>query len=475
MKMGSLFRTCLANEAALLRTDRRALWAIVSVLMLALMAAAWGAIRHAEHQHAARQGHEQAYKVWLSQDQKNPHSAAHFGLHVVRPASSLAFLDPGVGGFAGAVVWLEAHKRNSPLIREADDDGGLARFPAPSVAFVLAAIVPLLLVFIGYGCVSGERDAGRLGMLAASIGSFAPLLLAKAASLWLVAAALVLLATGTGLAVAALSGMGMPPTARLAWWMAAHLAHLAVWAAAIVVLSSLSRRSRTALMVLVLCWAASVFVIPRVAANVAQALSPLPGSYEFRDRLDQDLKRVRDPLWPEDGSVSEFEKQVLARHGVGHRDKLPVSMRALMLMRDEEVGYPVFDDSFGNLDLIARRQERIVSVASVLSPSLAMARLSAALAGSDAEHARRFLGEAELHRRRFMEMVNGDLLHNAVGREYTYKAGPELWSRAPAFAYGEPPLAWSLGGARTALLVMAAWLLAGVFLLVRIGARLAVR
>lgn len=473
--MVNLFRTCLASEAALLRADRRAFWAIVSVLVLALAAAAWGAVSHAEHQRATRLGQEQAYKVWLSQDQKNPHSAAHFGLHVVRPASSLAFLDPGVGGFAGAVVWLEAHKRNSPLLRDAEDDGGLARFPAPSVAFVLLAIVPLLMVFVGYGSVSGEREAGRLPLLAASIGSFAPLLLAKAASLWLVGVALVMLATATGLAVAALSGIGMPPLARLAGWSASHLAHLAIWAVVIVWVSSMAKRSRTALIALVLCWAASVFVVPRIAANVAQVMEPLPGSFQFSERLEQDLKRVRDPLWPEDGSVSEFEKQVLARYGVDHRDKLPVSMRALSLMRDEEVGYPVFDESFGQIDGIARRQERVVSVASMLSPPLAMARISAAMAGSDAEHARRFLGEAELHRRRFMEAVNGDLLHNAVGREYSYKAGPELWSRAPAFSYGEPPVPWSLGGAATAISILVAWLVAGSFLLWRTGARLPVR
>src|SRR3546814_2303567 len=49
---------------------------------------------------------------WLSQDKKNPHTAAHFGNYAYKPQGTLAFFDNGIGNYAGSVVWLEAHKTN---------------------------------------------------------------------------------------------------------------------------------------------------------------------------------------------------------------------------------------------------------------------------------------------------------------------------------------------------------------------------
>src|SRR3546814_3941600 len=62
---------------------------------------------------------------WLSQDKKNPHTAAHFGNYAYKPQGTLAFFDNGIGNYAGSVVWLEAHKTNFAQNRPAQDNGAV--------------------------------------------------------------------------------------------------------------------------------------------------------------------------------------------------------------------------------------------------------------------------------------------------------------------------------------------------------------
>src|SRR3546814_4601390 len=48
-------------------------------------------------------------ELWLSQDKKNPHTAAHFGNYAYKPQGTLAFFDNGIGNYAGSVVRSEEH------------------------------------------------------------------------------------------------------------------------------------------------------------------------------------------------------------------------------------------------------------------------------------------------------------------------------------------------------------------------------
>ena len=128
------------------------------VLILAIAALAFGVQQTTRAQHAREHARERATDQWQGQGEKNPHVAAHYGTHVFAPTSAATAIDPGVSAFMGRSVKLEAHRRNLASHSAAQDGGGLQRMGAFSVAMVLLQLVPLLIIALGYGLWSRERE-----------------------------------------------------------------------------------------------------------------------------------------------------------------------------------------------------------------------------------------------------------------------------------------------------------------------------
>ena len=95
---------------------------------------------------------------WLDQGNKNPHSAAHYGIYAFKEPRPLAVVDPGVQAYLGSAVYLEAHKQNEPLYRPAQDGTALQRFGDLSPALVGQALLPLLVILLGFAAFAGERE-----------------------------------------------------------------------------------------------------------------------------------------------------------------------------------------------------------------------------------------------------------------------------------------------------------------------------
>jgi ABC-2 type transport system permease protein len=105
---------------------------------------------------------------------------------------------------------------------------------------------------------------------------------------------------------------------------------------------------------------------------------------------------------------------------------------------------------------------------------LALRSASMSFAGTDFAHHRNFARAAEEHRRNFVQLLNEDLMNNAIQSNPGYSAGPELWEKLPVFA-PEPIAAHELWrGARRDILVLAGWLAAALGLLTFSATRLRV-
>lgn len=79
----------------MLRDGRfRVLAVVVLALSLLSLAAGWKSYTDLSHQHAAAQAATR--EQWLSQEKKNPHSAAHYGMYAFQPKSQLAMVDTGI-------------------------------------------------------------------------------------------------------------------------------------------------------------------------------------------------------------------------------------------------------------------------------------------------------------------------------------------------------------------------------------------
>jgi hypothetical protein len=92
--------------------DGRFRWSagIVLVLLLASLFTSWRYVStEINERELAKQGER---KRWLNQDEKNPHSAAHYGNYAFKPKHLLSTLDDGTDAYTGVAVLLEAHHQN---------------------------------------------------------------------------------------------------------------------------------------------------------------------------------------------------------------------------------------------------------------------------------------------------------------------------------------------------------------------------
>lgn len=140
-----MIATVLRKEFLAVLRDGRVLTGAAALLALGIIALASGAARYSALAGERAAAQALVAEQWTQQGEKNPHSAAHYGVYAFRPALPLSFFDPGVVSFEGVAIWLEAHKRNFATGRPADDMTPLARFGELSLSFVFQALVPLAL------------------------------------------------------------------------------------------------------------------------------------------------------------------------------------------------------------------------------------------------------------------------------------------------------------------------------------------
>ena len=191
----SLIRSVARKEVREVVRDGRLRLLCGIVVVLAFAAFAFGAQQARRAEAARAHAQERAAAQWEGQGKKNPHVAAHYGTHVFAPTSVVTAVDPGVSAFLGRSVKVEAHRRNLAAHAEAQDGAGMKRLGAFSVATVLLQLVPLLIIALGYGSWSRERERGTLRQLL-SIGVDRRILLwGKALALLVVVVGLMLPAT----------------------------------------------------------------------------------------------------------------------------------------------------------------------------------------------------------------------------------------------------------------------------------------
>jgi ABC-2 type transport system permease protein len=395
--------------------DGRFRWgaALVGVLLFLSLAAGFAQRQEVDRAHASAQA--MSWTQWLEQGDKNPHSAAHYGIYVFRPVSTLSFVDRGVDPYMGVSTWLEAHYQNPFEHRAVQDTPALARFADLTAANTLQLLVPLLILLLAFRSFTGEREQGTLRQLL-SVGVDPRRL-----------------ATGKVLGVSALA-----PT------------------------------SRTALALLLCFWILNGLVAPRVASDVARNRVPLPSSLEFQQAIQSDLSDGFADHPSREDRQQILRDSVLAAHGVDDPAELPFNFAGLSLQSGEEFANLVFDRRFGELAVRVREQLELHRRLGFVAPHLSVRSLSMALTGTDPAHHERYSNTAEEHRRLIQRIMNEDIMENSRFGE-TYIADGSLWARVPEFEYRGPGIGWALAGQGTAAGGLLLWLVLGL-VLARAGA-----
>jgi|JI8StandDraft_2_1071088.scaffolds.fasta_scaffold15946_2 ABC-2 type transport system permease protein len=141
------------------------------------------------------------------------------------------------------------------------------------LAFVAIVVAPLLLIALGHGLFSGDRDSGAARLVLAQAGRLGPLLLARSLPRLALVAGPILLA----LALLLATGPDLPGRSAAALdWAGLALALLAAWWGAILWVNSRRVSADGAALTLVSLWALFTLVLPVLLAANVQLLHPAP-------------------------------------------------------------------------------------------------------------------------------------------------------------------------------------------------------
>ncbi|MCC7536627.1 MAG: DUF3526 domain-containing protein, partial [Deltaproteobacteria bacterium] len=445
----------------------------VGVLIAALLATALAfGYRQAAAVRAERSAAQaEADEHWREQGERNPHVAAHYGTYVFKPAGPLPFVDPGVELYTGASVRIEAHRRNVAEGARARDGAALARFGQLSVASVLQLLAPLLVVGLGFAAWTAERERGTLrqllGLGVAPGVLFVGKALGLAVALGMLLVPALVLGTATTLALAGGGdeAPGAPGAPRAIAMAAAYAVYLGAFLAVTLYVSALAPSSRVALVGLLGFWVVTSLVIPRAASDLVARVAPAPTHAELAAAIRRSTERGLPGGPSRDERVNAITEALLERHGFAGSELLmdPALLASIELRAEAAFENEVIDHHFGEHVRGVERQEQWVQWASVLSPFVAIRSLSMAFAGTDYAHHRHFADAAESHRRALVEMLDREIGERGGTDAWSYRAGRELWERAPALRYEPPDLGWVLARQAPSAGVLFAWL--GVALL----------
>lgn len=462
-----MLRTIASKEYRELLRDGRFRWAggIVAGLLLVAGLAGFTAWREQAAQRDAAQATMQA--TWFNQPPKNPHSAAHYGLWAFKPQMPLAFVDRGVDPYTGTASWLEAHRMNEFRFRPAMDATAAQRFGEWTAAGVLQQLIPLLIILLGFSAFAGERERGTLRQLASLGVPTGTLLRGKALGVTAALAVLCAPAAVIGAAVVTMSS-GASGLLRLGALSAAYLAYFGVVLTVTLVVSARARSARAALVTLLALWAANGLLVPRVAADVAQAAFPTPTARAFQAEVERGLASGIDGHSPSEARYASLQDSVLRAHGVESVDSLPFNYIGFAMQRGEEHANDVYAHYFGQLWDRFAQQDRAQLVGAVVAPVIAVRFLSMGIAGTDFGQHRAFAEQAEAYRQEFNRVMNNEIRDRARADEsFSYQADSTLWRSIPAFMYEAPSLGRALSTHAVSLVVLGAWLVLAALLVAR--------
>lgn len=432
--------------------------ALVLLLLITALLSGWSYQQRVSAERTVAQ--EAQRRQWLEQGEKNPHSAAHFGIYAFKPEGVLALVDRGLEPWLGVSSWLEAHKQNDFQHRPARDGTAIQRFGALSAAGVLQQLVPLLILVLCAPLIAGERESGTLKQVLSLGVRPRTLLFGKALGILTALTLLAVPCTLMGSLVLWLgssSSLDTDTLVRFGLMGAVYGLYLAGFVAMGLAISAIAPSTRVALLASIGFWILSSLLLPRVMADVSRQVYPLPSSNAFKQAIDRDIAQGIDGHGAEDERVEQLKQEVLARYGVGKVEDLPINFDAVRMQAGEEYGNRVFDTHYGSLWHRLEQQDSVQSAAGLIAPIIPVRTLSAALAGTDHAHHLDFARSAEAYRRGLVKQMNDHLATYSRTGQWDYKASQALWEQVPAFEYRRPEVSWALREAGASVPALMAW------------------
>ncbi len=376
-------------------------------------------------------------REWKDQDRNN-HSAAHWGTFLFKPVSYLSLLESGTHIYSENQYRVEAHKRPQMHSYRLPDLEAFMRRPDLNTAFFFQWLTPLLVIGLGFSLISSEREKGFLKVLSVQGASFGELVAGKFIALY--AAVLMFIIPPLAVMIAGLIFEGEPfhHLIRAFCWVILYLLYFFLVSGAVLLISALSPSSWSSLMINITVWILCILLIPKFSTSLADGRYPLPSYHEF----EHNVKTGFDKGLGNDGSYTYrseiYLKKYLDQFNADQISQLPENISfALDLIQAEAYENKVNDFYSGQVEKKFDGQQQLMDYMGLLDPFIAVRQLSMAFAGTDVRHHIDFFNKAEQYRNTMMDRLNKRELEIAVSGKAKV-SNHDFYRSIPDFQYDYP-------------------------------------
>jgi len=165
-----------------------------------------------------------------------------------------------------------------------------AFFPAPDLLYVVRVVLSLVALLFGFDQISREKEGGTLRLMLANPASRGAVLLGKWLGNFASLAVPFLLVSALGVAVLALDpdiGFSAGRSGRLALILGLTLVYIAFFLSLGLLVSALTRRSSSSLVILLFAWALLVFVLPNLGTLAVRQMVDVPSVRALSEKRQQ--------------------------------------------------------------------------------------------------------------------------------------------------------------------------------------------
>lgn len=397
--------------------------------------------------------------IWETQEEKNPHSAAHYGTYAFKPKFALSLFDYGVTKYTGNSIFLEAHSRNEATFSEASDQTSLARFGTLSINFVLIYLFPLLIILIGYNSYSKEKENQTIRLLKSQGAHPIKLALGK----WFATFIPVFVLTAIVFIIVGIILVNIEDLAFFSWsslltLFGLYTLYYLVISTFTVLISMWSKSSGIALVSSLTVWILFSFITPKVSTNLANENHPYPSKSEFNARIAEDKKNGLDGHNPWNEAAKTLEEETLKAYGVDSISQLPFNYAGYRMQKGEEHEAKIYEKHYKILNDIATQQNNTYKKLSFLSPFIPLRFLSMDIAHTSDKSHWKFTQAAEKYRIKKQEFLNYDIKDNSKYGERGYKMSAEKFKTLPKFNFTPPSLSEILKENTQNMVLLLLWL-----------------
>lgn len=462
-------KVIIKKEIRLIFRSKTYLLLAVTVCLLSFLAIVTGVLSYQQQQDQISRQQEKKRNEWLTQGDKHPHIAAHYGTFAFKPKTILSILDTGLDAFTGTSVYLEAHYQHEFMFRPARDHGSMIRFGQLNMAMVLQVLLPLMIIFLGFTTFGEEKKTGTLKLMISQGVALGHLIWGKIISLFLIIILTLIPALGLILILTSVltdQSVMNDPAIRSVTLGVLYLCYLFVFVVITVLVSLWASSVRTALLTMLGFWIIVTLIVPKTATDIGQRLYPLPSMREYKAARDSDLMTGVGDMDDRDTYYEKLLTTTLEKYQVDSVQNLPLNYEGMRMQAGEEYGNRVHDHHQAVLRRQFHKQNQLSSLVSLINPFLAVRNLSMTISGTDLHSTIDFEDQAEAYRRDLVARMNKDMADNsAYGEFYGYKASDELWSDISDFSYRIPHLKQMMTYYPLEMTGMGLWLLIPLLLI----------